>query len=103
VSEAHAAVVADLLQLAEVAARLAANLRNGLGDLPSSEPAGARGEPVVKPELMTPQEVADALRLDVRTLRRKRKENKVPKPLRGKGPLRWSRSTVASWIEEHGS
>lgn len=53
--------------------------------------------------LMTAAEVADALRLDVRTLRRKRHDGTAPKPLRGKGPLRWSRSTVQSWIAEHGS
>jgi predicted DNA-binding transcriptional regulator AlpA len=98
-----AALAADLRLLAEVATRLAGNLETRLADLAQSRPAGTSGEPAVKPDLMTAQEVADALRLDIRTLRRKRKEGKAPKPLRGKGPLRWSRPTVQSWIEEHGA
>lgn len=87
--------------LAKAARAVAEDLRNGLAVIAPSRPDGARGEPAVNQGLMTASEVADALRIDIRTLRRKRSEGKAPKPLRGKGPLRWSRSVVESWIEEH--
>ena len=99
----HAALVAHLDALAQAASALAADLRNGLAVIAESRPAGARGEPAVNQGLMTAAEVANALRIDIRTLRRKRSEGRAPKPLRGKGPLRWSRASVERWIEEHGS
>lgn len=96
-----AVLAAHLEELARIAQVVAADLRNGLAVIAPSGPARTGGEPAVKPDLMTAQEVADALRIDVRTLRRKRREGTVPKPLRGKGPLRWSRTAVMAWIEEH--
>ncbi len=92
--------VDHLEALARAALAVAEDLRNGLAAGADSKPVGAGGEPAVKPDLITAAEVAEALRIDVRTLRRKRKLGKAPKALRGKGPLRWHRSDVDRWIEE---
>jgi predicted DNA-binding transcriptional regulator AlpA len=97
-----AVIAAHLEDLARIAQVVAADLRNGLAVIAQSGPA-ATVDPATNQALMTAAEVADALRIDIRTLRRKRSEGTAPKPLRGKGPLRWSRTAVQSWIEEHGA
>lgn len=92
---------ADRLEaLARAALAVAEDLRNGLAAGADSEPVGAGGEAAVKSDLMTAAEVAEALRIHPRTLRRKRHQGKAPKPIRGKGPLRWRRSDVDRWLEE---
>lgn len=98
-----ALLAAHLEDLARIAQVVAQDLRNGLAVIAPARPADARGEPAVNQGLMTAAEVADALRIDIRTLRRKRSEGKAPKPMRGKGPLRWSRASVERWIGEHQS
>lgn len=95
-----AALAAHLDDLARIAQVVAADLRNGLAVIAESRPAATSGEPVTNNALMTAAEVAEALRIDVRTLRRKRLVGKAPRALRGKGPLRWRRADVDRWIEE---
>src|SRR5262245_19983151 len=92
------AVLASHLEALAHAALLAVqDLRVGLADLRPSRPH------VVVPngsELLTATRVAELLGIDVRTLRRMRHEGRAPKPVRGKGPLRWRRSDVEHWLQE---
>ena len=97
-----AVLAAHLDDLARIAQIVAQDLRNGLAVIAATGPADTRGEPAGKSDLMTADEVSAALCIDVRTLRRKRHEGTVPRPLRGKGrSLRWSRAAVDRWIEDH--
>jgi predicted DNA-binding transcriptional regulator AlpA len=95
-----AALATDLQVLGEVALRIAANLRGGLADLSVSGPHATVKSPPTASDLLEADELAALLKIDIRTLRRWRREDKVPKPLRGKGPLRWSRTAVEQWLQE---
>jgi len=53
--------------------------------------------------LLDTRELADVFGIGIRTLRRWRHQGRVPRPLRGRGPLRWSRTDVDRWIKEHAS
>ena len=47
------------------------------------------------------REVAALFGVGVRTLRRWRHEKRIPAPLKLKGPLRWRRTEVEAWLEDH--
>jgi hypothetical protein len=96
----QATLAAHLDDLARIAQIVAEDLRNSLAYLREAGPAGSGGEAAVNHDLMTAEELAGALRIDIRTLRRRRHQGRIPKPLRGKGPLRWSRAAVARWMQE---
>jgi excisionase family DNA binding protein len=50
-------------------------------------------------QLLTADEVAALLRVDVRTLRTMRHERAFPRPTRVGRSLRWKRSAVERWID----
>jgi predicted DNA-binding transcriptional regulator AlpA len=56
--------------------------------------------PGVGVDLLTAEDVARAIGVSERTLRRLRSRRDFPKPLRGPGPLRWRRSTVLAYLEQ---
>ena len=97
------ALAADLRLLSEVVGRLARHLEDGLADLGGSAPhATVPTQPVAGPDaLMDAKQVAALFGVGVRTLRRWRHEKRIPAPLKLKGPLRWRRSDVERWLEDH--
>jgi predicted DNA-binding transcriptional regulator AlpA len=97
------ALAGDLRLLADIAVRLARHLEDGLAYLGGAEPHATVSPPSTASDLLEADELAALLKIDIRTLRRWRREDKVPKPLRGKGPLRWSRTAVETWLRERAS
>ena len=61
--------------------------------------------PTEPPVLMTRAEVAELIRIDLRTLDRWRADPEVrfPVPVRVGRVLRWRRSSVERWLGRHGS
>lgn len=49
---------------------------------------------------MTADELALELRVDIRTLRRWRRDGMVPKPIRFGRSIRWRRADVGDWLEK---
>ena len=98
-------MAADLRLLSEVAGRLARHLEDGLADLGAGEPHAGVSQPSMASHgaLLDAEQMAELLRIDVRTLRRWRHEGKAPRPLKGKGPLRWRRADVERWLAERAS
>ena len=86
--------------LAQAAQLVAQDLRSGLADLSHGAPSASVKPTATPSDLLQADEFAALLRIDIRTLRRWRREGKVPKSLRGKGPLRWNRTAVECWLQE---
>jgi len=63
----------------------------------------ARAEPAasIGPLLLTRQQVAESLQLNVRTLDRWCEEGLLPEPLRIGGSTRWLREDLESWFRNH--
>jgi predicted DNA-binding transcriptional regulator AlpA len=97
------ALAVDLRLLSEVAGRLARHLEDGLADLSGGEPhATVPTQPPARPDvLLSARDVAEVFGIGIRTLRRWRHEGRAPRPLKGKGPLRWRRADIDRWLEEH--
>lgn len=51
------------------------------------------------PALMTAEEVAQELRVDVRTMRRLRHLGELPKPIKWSGGLRWRRADIERFLQ----
>ena len=84
--------VAVALEGVQKALELIATQSKCRGDVnapPSDDPA----------QLLTADEVAKLLRVDVRTLRLMRHEQKFPRPISVGRSLRWRRSAVERWID----
>jgi predicted DNA-binding transcriptional regulator AlpA len=99
----RAALAGHLEALANAALLAVQDLRMGLADLGPDAPSATVKPVAVANDLLDANELAALLKIDIRTLRRWRIEGRVPKPLRGKGPLRWRRSDVEKWLKERGS
>jgi len=98
-------LVQHLDALAQAVQRVAEDLRSGLANLGAGEPHSGVSQPSMASHgpLLDAQGLAALLGINTRTLRRWRHEGRVPRPLRGKGPLRWSRVAVEGWLEERAS
>jgi predicted DNA-binding transcriptional regulator AlpA len=94
------ALAGHLEALAHAAQLVAQDLRSGLADLSHGAPSAPVTLPAPATDLLEAHEFAARLRINIRTLRRWRLEGRVPKPLRGKGPLRWDRTSVEQWLQE---
>lgn len=109
----RAALAGHLEALAQAAQLVAQDLRSGLADLGDGMACvgraggGASGDPPVNScsssALLDARELSAQLGINLRTLRRWRHEGRAPKPLRGKGPLRWRRTDVERWLQERAS
>ena len=95
-----AALAIHLEALAHAALLAVQDLRSGLADLSHGEPSASVKATTSGNDLLEAHEVAAMLRINIRTLRRWRREERVPRPLKGKGPLRWSRLAVEQWMRE---
>jgi len=95
------AVLARISELHEELARacreLASNSQNCLAAVPETRELC---EPVIKRELLTIDDVAKLVRTGARTIRRWRREGKLPPALHFGGLVRWRKSDVERWIEE---
>jgi len=95
-----AALAIQLDALAQAAQLVAQHLRSGLAEIGDGEPHG-NGKPMAPSgDLLDANELAALMKIEIRTLRRWRQEGRAPKPLKGKGPLRWSRTSVETWLDE---
>ena len=57
-------------------------------------------EPVIQRELLTIDDVAKLVRTGARTIRRWRREGKLPPALHFGGLVRWRKPDIERWIEE---
>ena len=60
---------------------------------------GERGVPAI-PNLLTVSDLARLLRLDERTVRRRRREGSIPPAIDIGGSLRWRPSEIEAWLDE---
>ena len=95
-------LVGHLAELAQAAVRVAEDLRSGLADLGGASPhATVPTQPVAGPDaLLDAKQVAAMFGVGVRTLRRWRHDDRLPKPLKLEGRLRWRRADVERWLED---
>lgn len=76
-----------------------AELRDVVRDLRSVVESLRPTSPGVGVDLLSAEDVARAIGVSERTLRRLRSRRDFPKPLRGPGPLRWRRAAVQAYME----
>jgi len=101
----EARVVALLERLVANVEGLREDLRNGLELFATQSNCRDAVEPAADTaadplQLLTAREVADLLRIDLRTLRELRHGGEFPGPLRIGRSLRWRRGVVAAFISE---
>ena len=83
--DALVAVVGELREVVQ-------DLRIELASLRGSSPRG-------DVDLLTAEDVAHALGISPRTLRRERQRRAFPKPVRGRGRPRWRRRDILAYME----
>ncbi len=90
-----------LEQLVAEVEGLRTDLRKALELIAQSSncPSDVTPQPADPQQLLTADEVAALLRVDVRTLRLMRHERSFPRPTRVGRSLRWRRSAVERWID----
>jgi predicted DNA-binding transcriptional regulator AlpA len=76
-----------------------ADLREVVRDLRSVVETLRPASPGVDVDLLSFDQVAGAIGVSPRTLRRLRARRGFPRPLGGPGPLRWRKRSIESWLE----
>jgi predicted DNA-binding transcriptional regulator AlpA len=91
-----AAAIAGILERA--AAEIRSVSANALADLPH---CSAHGEPPDMDALLDPPALAALLKIDERTLRRRRNDGTVPAPIMlGTRKPRWRKHVIDAWLDE---